>query len=250
MACPLRKATSKRKIITMKKILGFLLLLRAIATVCILVILGLAISSTWGHFQNAQEHLNNASVELETLAGDLETTSDNAVGIFETISDSADEIVLVLDSFPIIPSLDTTLTIDIPDGLIRNGLNLFPVPTPTGTQPFRTTTLLSIIEDNATIDIPFATNFNTFRDAFNPMVDDLEKSFEDLSLMGTSMDRASGELQLASNDFIAAATALNNLPFGLGQYLPMLIMGFIVLYFVTAFVSDLQRGMELFFEKA
>ena len=233
----------------MKKFVGFLLLLRATATVCMLVIFGLAISATWGHFQNAQAHLNNASEELETLAGDLETTSDNAEGIFETISDSADEIVLVLDSFPTVPSVDTTLTIEIPDGLIRNGLNLFPVPTPTGTQPFRTTSLLSIIEDNANIDIPFASNFNTFRDAFNPMLDDLEKSFEDISLMGTSMDRVSGELQLAGNDFVAAATALNNLPFGLGQYLPMLIVGFIVLSLVTAFFVDIQRGMELFFGK-
>ena len=61
------------------------------------------------------------------------------------------------------------------------------------------------------------------------------------------MDRVSGELQLASNDFVAVATALNNLPFGIGQYLPMLIIGFIVLSLITAFFVDLQRGIELFF---
>ena len=54
------------------------------------------------------------------------------------------------------------------------------------------------------------------------------------------MDRVSGELQLASNDFVAVATALNNLPFGIGQHLPTLIIGFIVLSLITAFFVDVD----------
>lgn len=230
----------------MKKLVGFLLIFRAIITICILVIIGLAFNATREHLQSAQGHLSNAGGELETLAGNLQV-SQNAIGVFETIADSADEIVVVLESFPTIPSIDTSLEIEIPAGIIRTGLNLFRIPTPTAAQPFRTTSLLSIIEDNANIEIPFASNFNTFRNAFNPLVNDLEKSFEDLSLMGTSMDTVAGELQLANNDLVSAATALDNLPLGMGQYLPLLIVGFIGLWLIIAFFADLQRGMEMLF---
>ena len=231
----------------MKKLVGLLLLFRALITISILVILGLAINATWAHLQSAQNHLSNAGEELETLAGNLEATSQNTIGIFETIADSADDIVVVLESFPTIPSVDTSLTIEIPAGIVRSGLNVFRIPTPTASQPLRTTSLLSIIEDNAEIEIPFASNFNTFRNAFNPMVDNLEKSFEDISLMGTSLDTVADELQLASNDLVSAATALNNLPLGIGQYLPLLVVSFIGLWLIIAFLADLQRGMEMFF---
>lgn len=231
----------------MKKIIALLLMLRAFAALAVLVILVLAFNASWEHLRNAQDHLSNAGDELSTLAGDISGSTQNVVGVFERVADSADDIADVLAVLPSIPSINTSIDIDIPTGFIRTGLSNFRIPTPTISNPLRTRSLLTILEDVAEIDIPFASTFNAFRNSFNPMIDNLQDSLNDISLMGESMDTVTDELQLANNDLVAAASALNNLPFGLGNYLPTLIVGFFALWLITAFFVDLQRGLDLFF---
>jgi|GEM_PF-5826356 len=223
----------------MKKIIGVLLLVRAAFTVAILLILVMAFNAVRGHLVSAQEHLNNAGDELDALAGDLQDNAQVSEGIFLSVADSAESITTFLDELPDMPQIDTELAIDVPFEAARI-IDVIPLGI-FGSD----NTLSEVIEDYFRADVPFAEDFNTFANDMNNTFENLEVSFTEIQAMSVSLDTVSDELQLANNEFIAAATALNNLPGNVGTYLPALIGGFIILWLVVAILMDLQRGLEL-----
>lgn len=223
----------------MKKFVGTLLLIRAVFTVVILVILVMLFNATGEHLSNAQEHLSNAGDELEALAGDLDSNAQLVDGIFLSVADSANTITIFLGELPEMPQIDTELAIDVPDEAAQV-INAIPLGI------FGSSSTLSeIIEDYFSADVPFAEDFNAFTDDLNNTFDNLETSFAEIETMAESLDTVSDELQLASNDFVAAANALDSLPGNIGNYLPALIGGFIILWMLVAILMDIQRGVEL-----
>ncbi|MEL6526132.1 MAG: hypothetical protein AAFQ07_10530 [Chloroflexota bacterium] len=215
----------------MNQLAGILLLARSIAALMLFVIIILAVNAMWGHLQDAQAHFAVVNTEIATMTGN----TDNIEGVFTQLSETADSASAILEDVPDFPEIPTNID--------------FSSVTPdySGVPPIALGAVQSVfgILEDIDLPIPFADSLNDFETEFNEFTVVLEDALTDISAMGTSMDTTLTELQSGNEDIIAAFNVLNNLPFGLGSYLPLIIVGFVLLSLVTTFVADLQRGLAL-----
>jgi len=215
----------------MKQLAGILLLARSIAALILFVIIILTVNAMWGHLQDARAHFAVVNAEVATLAGNTE----NIEGVFTQLSETANSASDILEDVPDFPTIPTNID--------------FSTVTPdySGVPPIALGAVQSVfgILEDIDLPIPFAESLNDFETEFNQFTTVLEDALTDLSAMGTSVDTTLTELQAGNEDIITAFNALNSLPFGLGAYLPLIILGFVLLSLVTTFIADLQRGLAL-----